>query len=68
MAFTQQQLADLEAAIASGTTQIQANGRMQTFRSLTDMMKLRDLMAEQLGAEDGSSAPRRRKYFVFQRD
>jgi hypothetical protein len=67
MAFTQQQLDDLEAAISSGTTQISANGRMQTFRSLEDMMKLRDLMAQQLGATD-SGLSRRRKYFVFQRD
>jgi hypothetical protein len=67
MAFTQQQLDELEAAISSGTTQISANGRMQTFRSLEDMMKLRDLMAQQLGATD-SGLSRRRKYFVFQRD
>jgi hypothetical protein len=67
LAFTEQQLQDLESAIAAGTTQISANGRMQTFRSLEDMMKLRDLMAQQLGATDSATA-RRRKYFVFQRD
>lgn len=65
MAYTQEQLDDLEAAIAEGVTSVSSNGRQIAYRSMTDMLKLRDLMAQELGA---AGAGRRRKYFSFQRD
>lgn len=65
MSFSQQQFDDLSAAIAEGVTTVSSNGRQVTYRSLKDMMQLRDLMAQELGL---SAAGRKRKYFSFQRD
>ena len=65
MAYTQQQLEDLEAAIAEGVTSVSANGRQVAYRNLSDMMKLRDAIREELGI---SGAGRRRHYISFQRD
>jgi hypothetical protein len=65
MAFTQQQLADLEAAIAEGVTTVSSNGRQVSYRNLSDMLKLRDHMREELGVV---GAGRQRKYISFKRD
>jgi len=65
MAFTQQQLADLEAAIAEGVTMVSSNGRQVSYRNLSDMLKLRDQMREELAI---SGVGRHRKYISFQRD
>ena len=65
MAYTQEQLDDLEAAIAEGVTSVSSNGRQVTYRNLDDMMKLRDHIAHSLGV---SGVGRQRKYFSFQRD
>jgi hypothetical protein len=65
MAYTQQQLADLEAAIAEGVTSVSSNGRQVAYRNLTDMLKLRDLMAQELGV---AGAGRQRQYVSFKRD
>lgn len=65
MAFTQEQLEELTAAIAEGVTTVSSNGRQVSYRNLTDMLKLRDLMAEELGV--GGSG-RKRRYVSFRRD
>jgi hypothetical protein len=65
MAYTQQQLDDLEAAIAEGVSSVSSNGRQVSYRNLNDMMKLRDAMREELGI---TGAGRRRHYVAFQRD
>jgi hypothetical protein len=65
MAYTQQQLEDLEAAIAEGVTSVSSNGRQVSYRNLGDMLKLRDLMAQELGI---AGAGRRRHYASFKRD
>ena len=65
MAFTQQQYDDLEAAIAEGVTSVSSNGRQVAYRNLTDMLKLRDQMREELGI---TGAGRRRHYASFRRD
>lgn len=65
MAYTLQQLQDLEAAIAEGVTSVSSNGRQVSYRNLTDMLKLRDLMSQELGV---SGAGRQRKYISFRRD
>jgi hypothetical protein len=65
MAFTQQQLADLEASIAEGVTTVSSNGRQVSYRNLTDMLKLRDQMLQELGI---AGAGRRRQYMSFRRD
>lgn len=65
MAFTQQQYDDLIAAIAEGVTTVSSNGRQVQYRNLSDMMKLKTVMEEQLGA---AGAGRRRHYASFRRD
>jgi roadblock/LC7 domain-containing protein len=49
MAYTTQQLSDLEAAIAAGTLRVSINGRMVEYRSLADMKTLRDEIRAELG-------------------
>ena len=65
MAFTQQQYNDLVAAIAEGVTTVMSNGRRLEYRSLAEMMKLKSVMEEELGA---AGAGRRRHYASFRRD
>lgn len=65
MAYTQEQLDDLEAAIAEGVTSVSSNGRQVTYRNLDDMMKLRDHIAQSLGV---TGTGRQRKYMSFRRD
>jgi hypothetical protein len=65
MAFTQEQYNDLTAAIAEGVTTVSSNGRQVAYRNLSDMLKLRDQMAAELGI---SGAGRKRRYMSFRRD
>lgn len=66
MAFTQQQLTDLDAAIAEGVLVVVSNGRRVEYRSLDEMMKLRSLMAGDLSSS--STQPDTRRYAAFRRD
>lgn len=66
MAFTSQQLEDLNAAIADGVLVVQANGRRTEYRSLAEMIQLRNLMEAELSPAD--TAPRYRRYYSFRRD
>ncbi len=63
--YTQQQLNDLRAAIAEGVTKVASNGRVVEYRSLSDMLKLKSVMEEELGV---TGAGRQRKYISFKRD
>lgn len=65
MAFTQEQLDDLTAAIAEGVTTVSSLGRQVSYRSLADMLKLRDQMAAELGV---GGTGRKRRYVSFRRD
>jgi hypothetical protein len=65
MAFTQQQYEDLVAAIAEGVSSVSSNGRQVAYRNLTDMLKLKSQMEEELGI---TGAGRRRQYVSFRRD
>ena len=65
MAYTAEQLADLEAAIAEGVSSVSSNGRQVSYRNLSDLLKLRDAMREELGV---AGAGRRRHYISFKRD
>ena len=51
MAFTPQDLAALDAAIASGELTIRANGREVTYRSLSDLLQARTLIANAIAAQ-----------------
>jgi hypothetical protein len=63
MAWTTQQLAGLEMAIAQGTTRVTFEGRTVEYRSLADMIRLRDLMRRDLG----TAAPPSITYATFSR-
>jgi hypothetical protein len=65
MAFTQQQYEDLVAAIAEGVTTVASNGRQVQYRNLTEMLKLKTVIEEELGV---SGAGRQRRYASFRRD
>ena len=65
MAYTAEQLADLEASIAEGVSSVSSNGRQVSYRNLSDLLKLRDAMREELGI---TGAGRRRHYISFKRD
>lgn len=49
MAFTQTQLDVLENAIATGALEVQFDGKMTRFRSLDEMMRIRETMRGALG-------------------
>lgn len=49
MAYTEQQLADLDAAIAQGALTVKYADKQVTYRSLDEMLRLRDLMRGELG-------------------
>jgi thiamine monophosphate synthase len=49
MAFTQDQLDSLEEALASGALTVKYRDKEVTYRSLNEMLKLRDMIATKLG-------------------
>ena len=51
MAFTPQDLAAIDSAIASGELTIRANGREVTYRSLSDLLQARTLIANAIAAQ-----------------
>lgn len=48
--FTPEQLSILEAAIAEGTTRVRYADKTVEYRSLDEMLRIRNLMREELGA------------------
>jgi hypothetical protein len=62
--WTAAQLAALEEAIAEGVTTVQYSDRQVVYRSLTDMLRLRDVMRRDIGllASDGTGT---RRYFEY---
>jgi len=60
VAWTQEDLTKLEAAIAGGALRVKYKDREVTYRSLAEMLQLRDQMRNDLGL---NTAPRRK---VFQ--
>jgi len=59
MAFTNEQVAKLEGAIAAGVLSVRYADRTVTYQSLSEMRKLLKQMREELGQAAG--APRRRR-------
>ena len=53
MAFTQAQLDALEASITQGTTKVKYQDREVTYRTLDEMIRLRNLMRAELGLSSG---------------
>lgn len=56
--FTQDQLDLLNAAIAEGVLTVKYADKEVTYRSLTDMMRIRDLMKSELGITKGNGIQR----------
>jgi hypothetical protein len=61
-AYTQQQLDDLNAAIARGAMQLKMGEEMVTFRSLDEMLRIKAIMESDLGRVTS-----RRHYPAFSR-
>jgi len=57
MAFTPQDLAAIDSAIASGELTIRANGREVTYRSLSDLLQARTLIANAIAAQTNPARP-----------
>ena len=56
MAYTQAQLDKLEAAIAIGALRVESNGDMVIYRSLEEMIRVRDLMRAELGVSPSTQS------------
>ena len=63
MAFTQDQLDALEKAIAEGTLTVKYRDRLVTYRSLDEMLKIRDLMKNELSSSSKAKAIRLKAKF-----
>ena len=59
MAFTLTQLSAIETAIASGELVVQLDGKRVEYRSMSDLVKARDLMRAELIASGTLSRPSR---------
>jgi len=65
MAFTKDDLDSIDRAIASGELSVTHNGRSVTYRSMTELLKARDRIANQISAT--SASPRRASFrYTFQ--
>lgn len=66
MAWTTEQLAALDESIALGATTVQYSDRTVTYRSLADMLRLRDMIKRELSGasnSDGSIGNSNRRYY-----
>lgn len=65
MAFTQDQLDALEAAIATGTLEVRVGDKLVKYQTTADMIRARDLLRDQLTAQNPTA---RSTYASFSRD
>jgi hypothetical protein len=56
MAYTQQQLEALDAAIAEGALTVKYTDKSVTYRSLDEMIRIRDLIRAELGVLSHSTS------------
>lgn len=59
MAYTSEQLSTLESAIAQGVTKVKYADKEVEYRSLDDMIRLRNLMRQELGMSGGIASRRK---------
>lgn len=64
MGFTREQLGILEAAIAQGALDVNYGDKRVTYRSLNEMMRIRDLMKKELGLDGNSGAKNSNRRFA----
>lgn len=62
MAFTQIQLDTLDAALATGTLTVMYGNKSVTYRSIDEMLRLRNLMAAELGLTNSKDLNNGRTY------
>jgi len=65
MAWTQQQLTALEAAIADGALTVRYADKTVTYRSLDEMLRIRDMMRDALGLSGSEAGSARMVYPQF---
>ena len=58
MAWTQDQLDAIEAAIASGELTVRFGDRMVTYRSMDELLRARDVIRDGLAQQSGSAKER----------
>jgi hypothetical protein len=56
MAFTQSDLDNINAAVGTGELSVEVNGRKVVYRSIDDLVKARNLIANDLAATAASAA------------
>jgi len=64
MGFTREQLGILEAAIAQGALDVNYGDKRVTYRSLNEMMRIRDLMKKELGLSGSSGTGNSNRRFA----
>lgn len=62
MAWTSTDLQELEKAIASGTLSVKYSDKTVQYRSLEEMLKIRDLIRKELGLVRGKGQRIRTRY------
>lgn len=63
MAFTQTDLDNINAAIATGDLSVEVNGRKLVYRSMDDLLKARAIIIDDIGAAASSVSSIRRGSF-----
>lgn len=64
MAFTQTDLDNINAAIATGEMTVEVNGRRVTYRSIHELERARSIIQGDLATASPSSSPRRGNFTV----
>jgi len=65
MAYTQLDLDALNSAIASGHLKVEYDGKKVEFRSLADLIKIRDMIAGELNPAAAVTVAQRQVYPTF---
>ena len=61
MAFTSQDLANIDAAIATGELSVEVNGRKVTYRSVSDLERARNIILADIAAQATSTSQSTRR-------
>lgn len=64
MAFTQTDLDNINAAVGTGELSVEVNGRKVVYRSIDDLVKARNLIANDLAAVSTTGTVRRGSFRV----
>lgn len=67
MAFTQSQLDAIENAISGGELTVEYQDKRVTYRSLKEMMQIRDMMRKDLDVNGANSSANRSRVYMSHR-